>query len=220
MDIKDLIKERHSVRQFRDMPIEEEARAVLVEMAEEINKETGLKFQVIYDDPECFKTLLAHYGRFKNANNYIALVGDKGLDDLDEKCGYYGQKMVLKAQELGLNTCWVGGSYGKGKCKADAEKGEKIVCVIAFGYGETAGVKHKSKPVSKLCNVPEEEMPKWFRNGMKAAMMAPTALNQQKFYVNLDGEDVTITARKGPFAKVDLGIVKYNFEAVTGKKVL
>ena len=135
MDIKDLIKERHSVRQFKDMPIDEEARAVLDEMAEEINKETGLKFQVIYDDPECFKTLLAHYGRFKNANNYIALVGDKGLDDLDEKCGYYGQKMVLKAQELGLNTCWVGGSYGKGKCKADAEKGEKIVCVIAFGYG-------------------------------------------------------------------------------------
>ena len=61
-------------------------------------------------------------------------------------------------------------------------------------------------------------MPTWFKNGMVAAMMAPTALNQQKFYVTLNGEDVIITARKGPFAKVDLGIVKYNFEAVTGKK--
>ena len=61
-------------------------------------------------------------------------------------------------------------------------------------------------------------MPTWFKNGMVAAMLAPTALNQQKFYVTLDGEDVIITAQKGPFTRVDLGIVRYHFEAVTGKK--
>ena len=150
--------------------------------------------------------------------NYIAIVGNKKMKKLEEMAGYYGQQLVLVAQDMGLNTCWVGGSYGKGKCKADKEKGEKIVCIIALGYGENEGVKHKSKPVSKLCNVPEEEMPIWFKNGMVAAMMAPTALNQQKFYVTLDGEDVIITAQKRPFAKVDLGIVRYNFEAVTGRK--
>ncbi|MBQ6229896.1 MAG: nitroreductase family protein [Eubacterium sp.] len=220
MDVKTLIKERHSVRQFKDMPIDDEQREVLDKLAEECNAESGLNIQVIYDDPECFKTLLAHYGKFRNANNYIALVGNEDIDDLGERCGYFGQKMVLKAQEIGLNTCWVGGSYSKGKCKVNKEDGEKIVCVIAFGYGETQGVKHKSKPVEKLCNVAEEDMPKWFKNGMIAAMMAPTALNQQKFYVTLEGEEVTITAKRGPYTKVDLGIVKYNFEAVSGHKVL
>ena len=128
-------------------------------------------------------TLLAHYGRFRNAVNYIAMVGNTDLDNLDELCGYYGEKLVLKAQELGLSSCWVGGTYGKGKCKANPSAGEKIVCVIAIGYGENEGVKHKSKPVKKLCNISEEEMPSWFKNGMVAAMLAPTAMNQQKFYV-------------------------------------
>lgn len=218
MDIKTLIKERHSVRQYMDKPIEDEKRTVLDELAAECNTESGLNIQVIYDDPDCFNTLLAHYGKFKNANNYIAIVGNKRIENLDEKCGYYGQKMVLKAQELGLNTCWVGGTFSKGKCHADKEAGEKIICVIALGYGENQGVKHKSKPVSKLCNVAEEDMPNWFKNGMVAAMRAPTSLNQQKFYVTLNGDDVIITAQKAVFARVDLGIVKYNFEAVTGKK--
>ncbi len=220
MDIKDLIKDRHSVRQFKDMPIVPELRSTLDALVTEVNKESGLKIQVIYDDPDCFNTFMAHYGKFKNAVNYIALVGDKSIENLEERCGYYGQRIVLKAQEIGLNTCWVGGTYGKGKCKADANKGEKIVCVIAIGYGENAGVKHKSKPVSKLCNVPEEEMPTWFKNGVVAAMMAPTAINQQKFYITFENDEVKITSKKAPYAKVDLGIVKYNFEAVTGRKVL
>ena len=92
------------------------------------------------------------------------------------------------------------------------------MCVIAIGYGETEGVKHKSKPVEKLCNVSRDDMPTWFKNGMVAAMLAPTALNQQKFFVSLVGDEVVITAKRGPFTKVDLGIVKYNFEAACGHK--
>ena len=218
--MKELIKARHSVRQYKDIPVNDEHRAVLDEFAKELSEESGLNIQVIYDDPDCFKNILLTYGRFKNVKNYIALVGDKSIEKLDEKCGYYGQKLVLKAQQLGLNTCWVGGSFSKGKCKAVKEAGEKLVCVISLGYGDEPGVKHKSKPVSKLCNVAEEDMPVWFKNGMVAAMMAPTALNQQKFYVTLNGEEVIITPQKAVFAKVDLGIVKYNFEAVTGKKCL
>ena len=220
MDIKTIIKERHSVRQYKDTQIDEELKMQLDELAKECNEESGLNIQIIYDDPDCFKSLIATYGRFKNVKNYIALVGKKSMENLDELCGYYGQKLVLKAQELGLNTCWVGGTFSKGKCKAVKEDGEKLVCVISLGYGENEGVKHKSKPVDKLCNVAEEDMPVWFKNGMIAAMMAPTALNQQKFYVTLNEDDVIITPRKGAFVKVDLGIVKYNFEAVTGKKCL
>ena len=219
MDIKEVIKSRHSVRQFLDKRIEDELRMKLDELAAECNQKSGLNIQIIYDDPECFNTFLAHYGKFENATNYIALVGDESIDDLEERCGYYGQKLVLAAQELGMNTCWVGGTYGKGKCKADKNKGEKIVCVIALGYGANNGFKHKSKNVSKLCNISEEDMPTWFKNGMVAAMMAPTALNQQKFFITLDGDKVTITTKRGPFTKVDLGIVRYNFEAVTHVEV-
>ena len=127
MDIKEMIKNRHSVRQYKDIPIEDELRMQLDELARECNEESGLNIQVIYDDPECFDTLIAHYGKFENVRNYIALVGDKSMENLDELCGYYGQKIVIAAQGMGLNTCWVGGSYGKGKCKADKDKMRELI---------------------------------------------------------------------------------------------
>ena len=216
MDIREAIKARHSVRQYKDMPIAEDVKEKLEEMIRRCNEESGLHIRLICDDPACFDTLLAHYGKFRNANHYIAIIGPKELTDLEEKGGYYGEKVVLYAQQLGLNTCWVAGTYRKGKCKAALSPGEKIVCVISIGYGENDGVKHRNKPVSKVCPVPEEELPAWFRNGVAAALMAPTAINQQKFRITLDGEEAIITAGKGPMTKIDLGIVKYNFEAASG----
>ncbi len=222
MDIKEAITQRHSVRQFKDLPIKSEDKEQLEALIKEYNAESGLNIQLILDDSECFDTFLAHYGKFKNAKNYIALVGKKSIENLDEKCGYWGQKIVLAAQILGLNTCWVAGTYGKGKCKANLTTGEKIVCVIALGYGETNGVSHKSKPVSKLCNIPESDLqntPTWFKEGLEAAILAPTALNQQKFIVSLNGDDPVIKSKGGPLTQLDLGIVKYNFEAASGQKV-
>ena len=216
MDIKEAIKARHSVRQYKDIPIADELKAGLDDLIRACNEESGLHMQLITDDPECFDTFLAHYGRFRNAKNYIALVGPKTLPDLDERCGYYGEKLVLAAQMKGLNTCWVAGTYGKGKCRASMREGEKLVCVIAIGYGETNGVKHRSKPLSRLCTTAEEDMPVWYKNGVKAAIMAPTAVNQQNFRISLDGDEAVITAGRGPMTQIDLGIVKYNFEAASG----
>ena len=218
MDIREAITERHSVRQFRDEPIADELVRELNELITEINEESGLNMQLILDDPECFDTLLGRYGKFKNADNYVAIVGPRSMPDLDEKAGYYGQKLVLEAQMMGLRTCWVAGTYGKGTCKADSEKDEKVVLVIAIGYGENDGKKHRSKPVSKVCSIDPEDMPVWFRNGVRAAMMAPTAVNQQRFRIDLGDDEAVITAGKGPLTKVDLGIVKYNFEAASGHR--
>ncbi len=218
MDIKEAIKERHSVRQYSSDHIVGDVRTSLENLIQECNRESGLHIQLITDDPECFDTLLGHYGKFSGVNNYIALVGPKKLSDLDELAGYYGEKLVLEAQMMGLNTCWVAGTYGRGKCKAEIDAGEKIVCVIAIGYGLNKGTNHKSKELSKLCGVAEKDMPEWFREGLEAAIQAPTAVNQQKFFLNMDGEDAVIKAGFGPMTKIDLGIVRYNFEAASGHK--
>jgi len=218
MDIKEAILKRHSVRQFKNEPVSPEHAKRLQELIHECNEESGLHMQLILDDPECFDSFLAHYGKFSNAANYIAIVGPKNMPDLDERSGYYGQKLVLEAQMMGLNTCWVAGTYSRGKCRADKDAGEKIVCIIAIGYGINEGTKHKSKPLGKLCTVKEPDMPIWFKNGVKAAMMAPTAINQQKFVISLENDEPVIKAGMGPLIKIDLGIVKYNFEAASGHK--
>ena len=219
MTEKEAIMARHSVRQYKDIPITEGICVELSNVIDECNSKSGLNIQLILDDADCFDTFLAHYGKFSNAKNYIALVGKKSDPNLDELCGYYGQKIVLAAQMKGLNTCWVAGTYGKGKCKAKVAPDEKLVCVISIGYGETQGHERRSKPMEKLCNVAQQDMPAWFKDGMEAAMKAPTAINQQKFFVTLDGENVTIKAKFAAMAKIDLGIVKYNFEVASGKKV-
>ena len=115
MNIKEAISSRHSVRQFLNKPISQEHRDRLAELINSCCEESGLRLQIIYDEPMCFNTFLAHYGKFTNVTNYIALVGKKALENLDELCGYYGQKIVLAAQQMGLNTCWVAGTYGKRK---------------------------------------------------------------------------------------------------------
>lgn len=217
MEILEIMQQRHSVRQYTDRAIEPEKRAVLDALTQEINRKAGLSVQIIYDDPKCFDSFMAHYGKFAGVRNYIALVGKKA-PGLDEILGYYGEELVLKAQELGLNTCWVALTHGKSK--AAVGRGEKEVCLIALGYGVTQGVEHKSRPMQELCTC-GEPMPEWFRCGMNAAMLAPTAMNQQKFRFELlpDGT-VKAACGSGFYTKLDLGIVKYHFEAVTGKKTV
>lgn len=215
MDILDIMKARHSVRQYNERKIEGDKREALAALVNECNQESGMHIQIFFDEPKCFDSMMAHYGKFSGVKNYIALVGEKNAA-LDEKAGYYGERLVLKAQELGLNTCWVAMTHGKSA--AEIRKGEKQACIIALGYGATQGAAHPNKPMDQLCNC-ASDMPDWFSRGMEAVLLAPTAMNQQKFYLILENGKVSAKAGKGFYTKMDLGIVKYHFEAVTGHKV-
>lgn len=89
--------------------------------------------------------------------------------------------------------------------------------MLSLGYGATQGAAHKSKPMETLCPA-AGAMPEWFRRGMEAAMLAPTAMNQQKFTISLSGNTVTAKSSGGFYSKTDLGIVKYHFEIGAGKE--
>ena len=215
MDVLQAMKERHSVRRYKNTPLEEETARKLESFIEQVNAESGLHFQLVKNEPKAFDGTMAHYGHFSGVTNYIALVGRKGRD-LDELCGYYGEKVVLEAQMLGLNTCWVALTYKRVPGAFRVEKGEKLTVVISVGYGETQGHERKSKPAAEVA--PQfENAPEWFRNGVEAALLAPTATNQQKFFLELDGDRVKAKAGRGFYAKMDLGIVKYHFELGSGK---
>ena len=214
MEILEIMKQRHSVRQYTDRAIEQDKREILNKLVNEINQKEELSIQIIYDDPNCFDSFMAHYGKFNGVRNYIALVGKKS-SKLEETLGYYGEELVLKAQELGLNTCWVALTHGKSK--ATICRGEKLVSLIALGYGVSQGISHKSKPMEALYKS-TGPIPKWFKVGIEAAMLAPTAMNQQKFcFTLLPNETVKVTSQRGFYTKVDLGIVKYHFDVASKK---
>ncbi len=212
MQMLDLMKERHSVRQYSDKKIDGDVKTKLDTYVASINEESGLSMQIFYNEPNCFNSMLAHYGKFSNVKNYIAIVGKK---EEQEKSGYYGEKLVLKCQELGLNTCWVALTHGKVNVQTKPQ--QKLLILIALGYGTNTGVAHKSKPIKELCK--EDAYPEWFMKGMEAVSLAPTAMNQQKFLFEMKNGQVYANALRGFYSKIDLGIVKYHFEAVTGHEV-
>ena len=214
-DLKRIMESRHSVRQYLDRPIPGPVREQLNACAAELNERGGLNMQIVYDEPLCFNSLMAHYGKFEGCSNYIVLAGRKA-PDLEERCGFYGELLVLKAQELGLNTCWAAMTHGKSR--AVLKEGEKEVILISLGYGRTQGAPRKSRTAAQVSDLKGSD-PAWYREGLEAALLAPTAMNQQKFYFTRDGRSVTAKAgRIGSCLKIDLGIVRCHFELGAGKE--
>ena len=204
------IKERHSVREYLDKNIDLDDLATINPEIERINREQDLHFQLITNSSETFSKFIIAYGKLK-AYHYIALVGKK-CPDLEEKVGYYGEKLVLLAEHCSLDTCWVCGTYSKKKTNIKIAKDEKLVGIIAIGYGVNHGYPHKSKSFSDVSNT-IVDFPEWYAKGVEAALLAPTAINQQKFkFTYNDNGSISITKGKGPYVNVDTGIVKLHFE--------
>ncbi len=214
MNLQEAMQARHSVRQYTDKPIESEKVSVLQKEIDACNRESGLHIQLVLNEPKAFSGFMAHYGKFSGVTSYIALVGRKG-PSLEETCGYCGERLALLSQQLGLNTCWVAMTYSKVKSAFTVERGEKLCAVIAVGYGKTQGAAHQSKNISEVTQT-GGSLPGWFRAGTEAALLAPTAMNQQKFTLTLRGNEVSASAGKGFYTKLDLGIVKYHFELGAG----
>ena len=223
MTFLEAIEARHSVRAYKEKPLAEETANLLEEKIAELNKVGNLHIQLIKEEPKAFQGTLAKYGKFRGVTNYFVMVGKKA-DDLDERIGYYGEQLVLYAQKLGLNTCWVGLSYKKIADTFVLDEGEKVACYIALGYGETQGVGHKIKSMEEVSNA-SDITPTWFKKGVEAALFAPTAVNQQKFsfeHVGVKDGMHQVRAKKGfsmiGYSQMDLGIAKCHFEIGAGKE--
>ena len=219
MNIQEAILARHSVRKYTDQPIEADKVAGIQAAIGRINRESGLNIQLVLEEPRAFAAGLWKYGQFSGVRNYFVMAGPKGRE-AEEKIGYYGEELVLLAQTLGLNTCWVGLTYKKIPGTFTLREGDAVHCVISLGYGVTPGVQHPQRPVEQVYAA-TGAVPAWFKAGMEAAMLAPTAVNQQKFkFILHEGDRVEAKTQfsMAGYLYVDLGIVKYHFEVAAGKE--
>lgn len=209
------IRARHAVRNYITKPLSSAIIDRLKEEIEQCNRLGKLHIQLVTEDDGAFKSLIPLVGRFKNVNNYIALAAKK-QGAFYAECGYYGARLMIRAQQEGLNSCWVTNTYNSKRCQVSLAPDEELAGVIAIGYGTTDGKQHKSKSMEALCKPCSD---KWFINGMKAAVLAPTGLNKQNFFIEADGHTVSIrTKDNSPMSQIDSGIVKYHFEIGAGKE--
>jgi hypothetical protein len=219
MTLLEAIEQRHSVRHYLRKPIAEEAVAALQRKIAECNEQGGLHMQLVLNEPKGFSGLFA-YGSFSGVENYVVVACRKS-GDIDEAVGYYGEQIVLLAQQLGLGTCWAGLSYRKVDGAFTLADGERVACMIAIGYPDDPGRKLRRKSVDDVSNA-SAATPDWFRRGVEAALKAPTAINQQKFRFEYseDGGKPTVSASRlfslVGYTKIDLGIAKLHFEIASG----
>ena len=222
--LEEAIRQRHSVRQYTDEPIDASDRAALDAEIARCNATGDLHMALVCDEPEAFAGGLAHYGSFRGVTDYLVIAG-KPAPDLDERAGYYGERVVLLAQQLGLNTCWVALTFKKRLVRKTLAPAEKLAIVVALGHGATQGSAHKSKGAAAVSSCAGTESA-WFARGVEFALLAPTAMNQQKFRFELldgpadgtsaDKPRVKAEAGRGAYADVDLGIAKLHFELGAG----
>lgn len=206
----DAIKNRHSVRNYEAKKIEADKVEKIRAKIEELNKEGNLHLQFMEDAGKTYNKLFNKVAGLGSAPSVIACVG---IDDetLEQRVGYYGEKLVLFIQELGLNTCWAG-TFNEKNIGAEVGDGEKLVISIAVGYGKDKGKPHKSKSLEQVIEA-KGDRPYWFNKGVDMALLAPTAINQQKFTIRLnEDESVDFVDKGGIFSQVDLGIVRCHFE--------
>ena len=206
---------RHSVRSYQNKKIEPDKVKLLNEKIAQLNKQGNLNLQFIENAGKTYNKLLNKALGLGSAPSVIACVGAEA-EDLEERIGYYGQQLVLYAQQLGLNTCWAG-IFNKNAIPAKTAPGERIVISIAIGYGVNAGKARKSRTIDQVSSC-SGERPEWFDYAVEMALLAPTAMNQQKFEISCQEGKVIFKDKGGLFSKVDLGIVKYNFSVGAAAK--
>ena len=213
--MKQAMNARHTVRKFDGTPLSDAEKSILKTRVDELNRQFDLSIALIESEktPVNFmgKALLGGEGVY----SYFVLAADD-RDEIDEMLGYAGSDLCLYAQMNGLNTWWIAGTFNR-KYVEGFVGGKKIVSIIAVGHGKTQGVPHKSKSKDQVSKFKGEE-PDWFKNGVEATLLAPTAINKQAFTITGEGNKVHLTYKSGPMSGIDRGIVKHHFELGAGKE--
>jgi hypothetical protein len=138
--IAKIIKQRFSCRTYLDKPIEENQQRSLTGFLE--SNHTGplgthARFALVAATEYDRKSLkgLGTYGFIKNATGFIVGAVERGSKNLEDY-GYLLERAVLFATDIGLGTCWLGGSFTKSSFakKISVTSTEIIPAVTAVGY--------------------------------------------------------------------------------------
>lgn len=221
--MREAIINRISRRSYQRTPMAAELVERICAGIEELNRASGLSFAFVEDAGEAFNAMRKSYGLFSGVRSVVVLKGPTSLPDLAEKIGYYGEQLMLDLTDLGLGTCWVGGTFDR-KHFAIPE-GETMLCVMPVGHVAGQSVKEKlirgavsrkRKPVSQRL-IGYENAPEWVLDAMEAVRLAPSAVNGQKpVFAWADGVVTASVEASHDMDLVDLGIAKFHFADEAG----
>ncbi len=223
--MRSAIESRVSRRKFEKEAIADWEKENIISLINQLNEVSGLTMTFIENGSSAFGKLRKSYGLFTNVRSIILMKGKKDDKDLKEKVGYYGEDLVLAITDLGLGTCWVGGTFDKDELTIDS--GEELACVVAVGKVAAPSFTEKilrSATHRKVKSMEEritsdQPLPQWVQNGMKAVLFAPSAKNTQKVMFKYENNILSAQiADDYSMDMIDLGIAKKHFDIEAGGK--
>lgn len=230
------LRKRHSVRRYSNKEIDLEIINKLKADLTYINTHAaGLHFTLVTDDPAPFEGFSASYGMFNGVRYFVACIVDSSFSDVSISAGYYAEQFVMYAVELGLSTCFVGGTFNRNAVNLPLRAGWKIPFVITIGYadetkklsisGIAEKIMHRKSKSAKDFIYPKSgkvismiDDCKWLSQGLEGLASAPSALNRQPVKINIDeqGNITGYVEKSTPDFLIDLGIGLWNFESASG----
>lgn len=139
MPTLDLVRRRISVRTYEDREVGPDLRQALLDHAESLVTPFGNRARFAWvgvsRDAAGRPRSPGTYGMIQGARLYLAgamTLGSGACEDF----GYQFEGLVLKATELGLGTCWLGGTFDRAEFR-DAlapAPGEAVAAVTPVGY--------------------------------------------------------------------------------------
>lgn len=231
-----LISKRHSVRSFLPDPLAADAlRELQAEITMIVSHESGMHFRLVTDDSSPFDGFSASYGFFRNARNYMAAVIDPSFPDTWERAGYFAELIAIKAVELGIGSCFVGGSFNASKVSVPMRAGQTLPFLLLLGYPDEQHTTFMGRIAKKIIHRNDLHWQSLYigtpplqdaliehpelETALKALACAPSSLNKRPVRIQLLDGSITASV-DNPTDKqlIDLGIAKYNIAAALGRE--
>lgn len=235
--IEELIKIRHSVRNYNDKPISDEIVSNIENYINNVdnpfNKKIRIKF--IKKDNSNKELKLGTYGVIKGANYFLAAACEK--DDLSLiALGYTLEKVILYCTSLGLGTVWLGGTFNKGEFAKAMNLGETEVLPIVSPVGYEGGKKSiiatlfgdnskRRKDFSEICFSKNFDNPltknesKEYFTSLEMLRFAPSAINKQPWRILKEDDNIHFyLSNNKEINKIDMGIALCHFHLTAIEK--
>ncbi|MGM0420381.1 MAG: nitroreductase family protein [Bacillota bacterium] len=204
------IEARESRRKFKSRPLPQEQIDMLKARGDKIEEICpAVKIEIKSEGFErVSKNIFGLYGLISGAWSYGVVIADTSCNNYQEQAGYGGEILVLSAEAAGIDSCWIGGFYDREALmkEVDIREGQEIMAIIALGQAKAkttisekvvklvSGSK-KRKELDELC-LPEfkEEWPEWIKTAVKAARLAPSAVNRQPWRFKVEDDTLILLA--------------------------
>ena len=237
MDYQTLILNTKSVRDFKKNPIKNADLKAIKDYATDCKKlisSIALDIRIM-SNSEVYLPLdgIAGYkGHMIDAPAYIVLLSEVSEHSV-ENSGYIGQELILKATEIGVDSCWITFNDSKTvKEKLNIVSDKEVTALIALGFDANGG-KSTGNSINPAYRLGLDEivyLNEWGKgadnttleergilDAFAFARLAPSAWNRQPWRFLIDGGNVILAVKKDEHSyeeKVAAGVIMLFFEAI------